>query len=178
MILDINRIEQGVTHLKNQEVDLKMFLGKIKTEFSVQARKKNIELVIDGSDEVIEADKDALSRVLENLLSNAIKFSPNNKRVQLRACRVNQLLQFEIQDEGPGISLNEMPRLFEKFQNLTNQPTGKESSTGLGLFIVKELLTLMKGDVAVKTSVGEGTTFFVRIPSRKINNVKMPAIQN
>jgi signal transduction histidine kinase len=162
--LDINRIEQGLANVKKENVDLNKLLGKIEKEFSHQARKKNIQLTVDIIDDIIETDFDALSRILENLLSNAIKFSPAYKTVQLKVINIKDHIQFKIIDEGPGISTDEMPKLFEKFQRLANKPTSKESSTGLGLSIVKELTMLLDGNVVVESIVGTGTTFTVSIP--------------
>jgi signal transduction histidine kinase len=71
---------------------------------------------------------------------------------------------FEVIDQGPGIRNEELPRIFTKFQRLSNRPTGGEGSTGLGLAIVKELVQLINGEISVSSKVAEGTTFRVVIP--------------
>ena len=162
-LLDINRIERGATNIKKQDVNLKRLLTKLEREFSHQAKKKNIELVINSIDEVISTDMDALSRILENLLSNAIKFSAGDSRIHLRTANIGDSIKFEIIDQGPGIPSEDIPKLFDKFQKLTNQPTGGEGSTGLGLSIVKELTILLGGEITVTSKVGEGTIFTVVI---------------
>ena len=165
-LLDINRIERGATNIKKQDVNLKRLLTKLEREFSHQAKKKNIELVINSIDEVISTDMDALSRVLENLLSNAIKFSAGDSRIHLRTANIGDSIKFEIIDQGPGIPSEDIPKLFGKFQRLTNQPTGGEGSTGLGLSIVKELTILLGGEIGVTSKVGEGTIFTVVITAK------------
>ena len=165
-LLDINRIEQGATTIKKQAVDLSKHLTKLERDFSHQAKKKNIELVVNAIDGIIQTDPDALSRILENLVSNAIKFSPTGRSVQLRTSNINGNIKFEIIDHGPGIPSEDIPNLFEKFQRLTNQSTGGEGSTGLGLSIVKELTILLGGEIGVTSKVGEGTIFTVVITAK------------
>ena len=164
-VLEINRIEQGHSVLKRHHVDLLPLLRKIRYEFITQAVKKNIDLLfIENVDIKIETDPDTLSRILENLLSNAIKFSPPLKKVSMHAFLQNGSVIFEVSDEGPGIAPEEQPRLFHKFQRLSNRPTSSETSTGLGLSIVKQLTTQLGGEVAFRTEVGKGTTFVVTFP--------------
>jgi signal transduction histidine kinase/uncharacterized protein (DUF2164 family) len=163
-LLDINRIEQGATTINIQEVSLMKLLTKLKSDFAPQAERKNITFLVDRIDWMIQTDPDALSRVLENLVSNAIKFSASGQRVRVRAGKTNHIIQFDIKDEGPGISSADMPKLFGKFQKLSNRPTAGESSTGLGLAIVKELTTILGGEISVSSEVGKGTVFTVTIP--------------
>ena len=73
-------------------------------------------------------------------------------------------LKFEVSDEGPGIPPDEQPRLFSKFQRLSNRPTGAEISTGLGLSIVKELTNQLGGEISFKTESGKGTVFILTLP--------------
>jgi signal transduction histidine kinase len=163
-LLDLNRIEHGVSTIKMREVALSKLITKVGRDFLAHAQKKNIALLVDSSDDVIQTDPDALSRILENLVSNAIKFSPHGKRVQLKASRQHENILFEVADQGPGISAEDMPKLFGKFQKLSNKPTGGEGSTGLGLSITKEITILLGGEISVKSRVGIGTTFTVAIP--------------
>jgi signal transduction histidine kinase len=163
-LLDINRIEQGATTIKQEDVDLKNLQAKLESSFSPQAQKKNIELDIRVPDDMIKTDPEILYRILENLISNAIKFSPRHKSVSVQTIKKGDQLIFEIMDHGPGIPGDEIPVLFEKFQRLTNKPTGEESSTGLGLSIVRELVKLLKGEITVTSKVGEGSLFTVIIP--------------
>ena len=163
-ILEINRIEQGKVIVKRQQVDLAPLLNKLWLDFAQQARKKSIELVIEEIDATIQTDADGVTRILENLLSNAIKFSPPGKKVSLNVSSEGNQLKFEVSDEGPGIPPEEQPRLFSKFQRLSNRPTGAEISTGLGLSIVKELTSQLGGEISFKTASGRGTVFILTLP--------------
>lgn len=164
-LLEINRIEQGKSEVRKQNVNLSVLFQKIRLDFAPQAARKNIELVFVGQmDFAIETDHDSLSRILENLISNAIKFSLPEKKVLLRVKPTDTKIIFEIEDHGPGIPPEEQPKLFSKFQRLSNRPTNSESSTGLGLAIVKELTAALGGEISFKSHVGEGSTFIVALP--------------
>ncbi len=138
---------------------------RIKTQFSHQARNKGIQLTITAPNETIQTDRDALTRILENLISNAIKFSPAGTDILIEASLTPTHTTIVIADQGPGIPEEELPLLFQKFQKLSNKPTGVEGSTGLGLSIVKELVNLLKGSITVTSYVNQGTTFTIRIPN-------------
>lgn len=98
-------------------------------------------------------------RVLDNLISNALKFSKSGKRVWITQEIVDGALNLSIRDEGPGIPEAELPKLFQKFARLRNRPTGNESSTGLGLYIVKSLVEKLGGRIEVDSTEGVGTEF-------------------
>ncbi|HEY5745347.1 MAG TPA: ATP-binding protein [Chryseolinea sp.] len=163
-VLEVNRIDQGLARIQKESVDLKIFLDKIETDFLPEAERKGITLLINKVRFNPHTDPSALSRILENLLSNAIKFSQAHRTVQLVTTLLNDAVQFEVKDEGPGIADEELPKLFGKFQRLGNKPTSKENSTGLGLSIVKELTALLGGTITVESKLGVGTFFTVIIP--------------
>lgn len=162
-LLDINRIERHITAVVKQPVELGPLLAKLEREFSYPCKKKSIGLIIDKTEETIQTDPDALSRILENLLSNAIKFSSIGKEVHLRITHDDGHIRFEVIDQGPGIPAEDMPKLFGKFQKLTNRPTAGEGSTGLGLSIVKELTGLLGGEISAANGSAGGTVFTVTI---------------
>ena len=164
-LLDINRIDQGLNYINKAPVKLDTLLSGIEMEFRGQAEAKAITLKISKMPVTIYTDQNALSRILENLLSNAIKFSPAYREVRLRVSQEQDLLRFDVEDEGPGLADEEIPVLFQKFQVLGNRPTGNESSHGLGLSIVKELVGLLGGTIWVSSRKGAGTTFTVSLPS-------------
>ncbi|MBL7991093.1 MAG: PAS domain S-box protein [Candidatus Kapabacteria bacterium] len=140
------------------------------------------------------ADEFVLPQVVENLVSNAVKYSPHGKNVYVRVrhwslvaghltddnggiapvmtsnqaannqVTNNQRLRIEVQDEGPGISPDDMTKLFGKFARLSAQPTGGEHSTGLGLNIVKQMVEAMQGRVWCESKFGNGATFIVELP--------------
>jgi len=131
------------------------------------AEKKKIEILFEqGGPALIKADKLYLGRAIENLLSNAIKFSPENKKVFVSLGSSPQSIEFSVKDEGPGISKEDQLKLFQRFQQLTAQPTGGESSSGLGLFIVKTIVDKIGGEVLCESEIGSGAKFILRLPNK------------
>ncbi len=114
----------------------------------------------------IFADELAMQQVLDNLISNAIKYSWPSSNVYLNTRRQDDYLVFECVDHGVGISEADIPRLFSKFGRLdTSRPTGDEQSTGLGLYIAKQLVTQMAGKITVHSDgLNKGCSFTVLIP--------------
>ncbi|HMG89683.1 MAG TPA: CHASE3 domain-containing protein [Chryseolinea sp.] len=165
-LLDLNRIEQGFNTVNAESVELSPFLERIVQMFQGHAMKKGITLSLEHhqSEKLVRTDPLLLSRILENLISNAIKFSPPNKQVWVRAIHSETNVKIEVQDQGLGISAAEQPLLFKKFQRLSNRPTGGENSTGLGLSIVMELVTALKGMISVESDGKNGSKFIVELP--------------
>jgi signal transduction histidine kinase len=110
-------------------------------------------------------DSDRIREAFDNVLSNAIKYSPIGGRIEVAVNRSGESAIIRIRDEGPGLSSEDIARLFGRFQRLSAKPTGGETSTGLGLSIVKRIVDLHGGTVEAETTGPSGTTFKIAIPS-------------
>ena len=105
-----------------------------------------------------------MRRILENLISNAIKFSPLSSAVRIELLNPSpNSISITVSDNGPGISDDEQQKLFQKFQRLSALPTGNETSSGLGLYIVKELVDKNKGQITYHNNPGGGSIFKVTL---------------
>ncbi|MBK4729702.1 GAF domain-containing protein [Oxynema sp. CENA135] len=174
-ILEMSKIESGRITLNESQFDLFDLLDGLAEMFGLKAQSKQLDLVCERSPEVphyIESDESKLRQVLINLLGNALKFTEEGQvslKVGVNGDRdrtnsdgsVNDggiLLTFEIADTGPGISPEELERLFEPF---VQTQTGKKSQegTGLGLPISKKFVELMGGQLSVASTLNRGTTF-------------------
>jgi signal transduction histidine kinase len=110
-------------------------------------------------------DGDRIREAVDNLLSNAIKYSPIGGHIELLVGHAGGKAVVEVKDEGPGLSPEDMVRLFERFQRLSAQPTAGESSTGLGLSIVKRIVELHGGTIEAESpGPGRGASFIMRLP--------------
>ncbi|WP_425256282.1 ATP-binding response regulator [Microbaculum marinisediminis] len=113
----------------------------------------------------IRADYDRLREAIENLVSNAIKYTPAGGRIRISADQNGSLATICVSDTGPGLSEEDRTRLFGRFQRLSAQPTGGESSTGLGLSIVKRIVELHGGAISAEPTLADsGTTFRIELP--------------
>ncbi len=166
-LLNINAIERGKIELMPEAVPLTPIMRSLIDTYGKKARQKNIAISFDEITPTAAAmaDKNCTIQVLENLLSNAIKYSPHNRHVFVQISGNNGSVRCAVRDEGPGIAPQEMKELFKKFARLSSRPTGGESSTGLGLSIVKKLVESMGGRVWCDSEFGKGSTFFVELPT-------------
>lgn len=129
------------------------------------AKKQRIHAATDEGC-LVEGDEDWLRQVLENLLGNAIKYSPEKRSIWLAVKKAQGCVRLEVKDEGPGLTDEDKARLFGRFQRLSARPTGGESSTGLGLSIVKQLVERHGGRVFAESEGRDrGATFVVELPA-------------
>lgn len=167
-ILDISKIEAHAMTLNPTDFSISRAVEEVLNIVRPLADKKSIILEKSISkDEAILADFQKIRQVLYNLLSNAIKFSPENGTIDVDVKFTKNNLVIEVTDEGIGIAAKDQAKIFEKFVQLENTYTKKESSTGLGLTITKELVEMHSGEISVKSEIGKGATFIVKIPLRK-----------
>lgn len=145
-------------------VDVEELLWNVMMQYNFAAHKKNIALRLGDADGKVRADSRRLLQVLSNLVSNAIKYSPLNKPVWMSATVQENYVRISVRDYGPGIPADERDKLFSEFGKLSTRPTGGENSTGLGLWIVKQLVTMQSGRVGVEFPAEGGSHFWVEMP--------------
>jgi signal transduction histidine kinase len=126
----------------------------------------SLELVHDAPLPAVAADSDKLRQVLVNLIENAVKYSRTGQ-IQVRLGSYYGNVRFSVRDEGPGIPLAQQERIFEKFYRLDPHMTKGVGGTGLGLYICRELVEAMSGDIWVESAPGEGSTFSFELPVAK-----------
>ena len=165
-LLDVNKIESGKTALVLNKIDVAPLMKESIVKFESAALKKEIKINnnIPSDNIFIMADKMATEQIIDNLISNAIKYTPLGKNIFLHIQKMPHIVQICIEDEGPGLTENDQANLFGKFARLSARPTANEHSTGLGLFIVKKLVTDMQGKVWCDSTPGKGAKFFLEFP--------------
>ena len=126
----------------------------------------SLEVLQDTPLPQVAADPDKLRQVLVNLIENAVKYSRSG-RIQVRLGSHYGTVRFSVRDEGPGIPPNQQERIFEKFYRLDPNMTQGVGGTGLGLYICRELVDAMNGDIWVESIPGEGSTFSFELPVAK-----------
>lgn len=166
-ILKIHTIEAYGSKDSTSLVEINPLVKEALQHFFEPARSKNIRIktVLNNSIDPIIGDSDNILRILDNLISNAIKYSPKHSSVIISTIQSADNIRISVRDQGPGISPAEKKKLFKKYSKLSNRPTGNESSTGLGLYIIKKICNTMGGSVRCESELGCGATFIVEIPA-------------
>jgi signal transduction histidine kinase len=146
-------------------VDLDQLFARAAAAAAPAAAEKNIAIVCDANLRRARAEPVALDRALGNLLSNAIKFSPPGSVVRVNAQSHGQGVRISVIDRGPGIPATEAASLFKKFTTLSPRPTGRESTSGLGLYIVRSLAERMGAAAGFAPNPEGGSVFFLDLPA-------------
>lgn len=166
-ILSNEGLEQGGVVFKPAPTDLAALAREVVRFNAPAAERKRITLEADlpGTLTAV-ADPKLLREAFDNYLSNAIKYSPADTRVRVALSRLESAgdIEFAVHDAGPGLSEADQAKLFQKFKKLTARPTGGESSTGLGLSIVKTIAERHHGTVGCESVLGQGARFWLRVP--------------
>jgi two-component system, sensor histidine kinase and response regulator len=165
-ILDFSKIEAGKLNLETVVFDVRQVIEEIMELLTNQAEAKRIVLACSVEADVpikVSGDPSRLRQVLVNLIGNAIKFTDQGEAV-VRVQKISQIddqihLRFEIQDSGIGIEEEECTRLFQAFFQADSSSTRRHGGTGLGLAISRQLTELMGGQIALKSTLGVGSTF-------------------
>ncbi|MBG6079263.1 signal transduction histidine kinase/ActR/RegA family two-component response regulator [Rubrivivax gelatinosus] len=163
--LDIARIESGKLALEVRPMRFADGLAEIARMFELQAAGRGLafRFAVDGRlPAVVRADEKRLRQILINLLGNAIKFTQAGQ-VTLRVAHQREMARFEIADTGPGMTADELARVFEPFERGSAASGQSVGSTGLGLTIARMLCELMGGEMTVASEPGRGTTFRIRL---------------
>ncbi|MDR0871111.1 MAG: response regulator [Planctomycetaceae bacterium] len=174
-ILDISKIEDGKFKLNTAEFDLKEIIASVCISIDQLARNKSQKFSVEFHNVNhfrLYGDDIRMTQVLINLLGNAVKFTPAGGSIHLDITEISQdektaMLQFSVSDTGIGIAPEALNRLFKPFEQADNSISRNFGGTGLGLAISKYIVSQMNGELAVKSTLGEGTTFSFAVPFEK-----------
>jgi signal transduction histidine kinase/DNA-binding response OmpR family regulator/ligand-binding sensor domain-containing protein len=170
-LLDISRLDTGTMKLVLSEDDINKYIRILAYEYQSMAERRHINFVVDVTDEKYKTwfDREKVEKVIFNLLSNAFKFTPAKGIVRIRG-RIQEtqgnraLLEISVADNGPGIQREHLEKIFDRFYRVEGHWEKDGSGTGIGLALTRELVTLMKGEINVTSTLGKGTEFVVTIP--------------
>ncbi len=163
--LDTAALRTGVLDLHLGSIALEAMVDEIVGEHKVNAMRKNIAIEVHDVGGTIYGDPARFRQSLGNLVSNAVKYSPSDTTVTIWSEIQDDKRMIFVVDQGPGIPAHEQDKLFTQFGKLSPRPTGGESSTGLGLWIVKHLITLQNGSVGYEKLDEGGSVFWVQMPA-------------
>jgi len=177
-LLDSDALESGELILTMEPVSIGTIAEEVVRHNRPQAERKGESLILhlDQNDPcIVEGSWEWLRNAMDNLVSNAIKYSPLGKTIWVTVKRQGPVVRFSVCDEGPGLTGNDKQRLFGKFQRLSALPTNNESSTGLGLSIVKQIVEMHHGRVWAESEEGQGSTFIIELAcAEEVSGVSLP----
>jgi signal transduction histidine kinase len=165
-LLDSETLDEGRRKLTFTAINTAAVIHEVLASLVSAAERKKIRFDTSGVGKVpaVLADAGALRQIIENLVSNALKFSSPGHTIWLVLTEWNDRVRLEVRDEGPGVPTDEVERIFAKYVRGSAKPTAGEQSTGLGLSIVRQLLTAMNGRAWCESTLGKGATFIVVLP--------------
>ncbi len=190
-LMDVRKIDKGLMVLSFKKTNIKLFIENICEIFSQESEKKNIKLSLYNFDEIddeVWIDPSYFDKIIINILSNAMKYTPTNGNIDIFINKgvdyeakepLNKFIEIAIQDNGIGISKNEIEHIFERFYQIRNNINSSNIGTGIGLNLTLSLIELHHGSIKVESNTEEfnGTKFIIRIPLGK-SHLKDEEIDN
>jgi signal transduction histidine kinase len=164
-LLDLAKYDSGLVQLKKRCIDFALLVRTVAANFESGERRR---IHFRGMDRPVplEADPNQMKKVLYNLLANALKFSdPDEGQVWMRLISKDNQVELELEDNGIGIPRDQLKRIFDRFTQVEGSATRRYEGTGIGLALVKEIITAHKGKIAVESQLGRGSTFIITLPT-------------
>jgi two-component system phosphate regulon sensor histidine kinase PhoR len=164
-LLTLARVESGEQRFDVQPSSPGDLLHEVVQSFSTIAQAHGVELVVENNADVqVSADREAIHQVFANLVDNALKYGAGGRRIVLGARPKGQTVEFYVQDFGPGIPSEHLPRLFERFYRVDKARSRESGGTGLGLAIAKHIILAHGGTIHAESELNHGSTFLFTIP--------------
>lgn len=176
-LLDLSKFDSGRAQLRKRCVDLAALVRSVAANFE-SSEKHRVHLRGVGEAVPVELDPRQMKKVLYNILSNAFKFSdPAEGQVWIRVIASTEEVELEIEDNGIGIPHEQLDRIFERFTQVEASATRRYEGTGIGLALVKEVITLHGGRIAVDSQPGRGSTFTITLPRGSADTASLVALE-
>ena len=177
-LLDLSKLESGQMKFEVVHEDIVEYTNELVKRFQILALKKEQQLIFITKTKHWDTyfDKTKWNKILYNLISNAIKFTPNGKRIQIELNTIEKenqdFIQLFVKDSGIGIDKKHLSQIFNRFYQVDLTSTRANEGTGIGLALVKELITMQGGNIEIQSELGKGTTFEVLLPILNNHPVK------
>lgn len=163
-LLDVSRLSQGQLAITCTPFDLNPLVQRTVHDFQLSTEQHTVVCELPEQPLVINGDELRLEQVFQNLLQNAIKYSPHESQVLVRVERLNNQAVVMVSDQGIGIPEGAIANLFQRFYRVNSAASQPMSGIGIGLYVVREIITLHGGSVFVESTEGQGSTFTIALP--------------
>jgi signal transduction histidine kinase len=169
-ILDFSRMEEGRREYRFEPLDPTPWLRKLAADFEAEIAATGTAVETNIPDElpVVSADREALGSAVRNLLDNAVKYSPGANTVWLDAAAEGGEIRIDVRDRGVGISEDDQKHIFDRFYRAEGEISKRVKGAGLGLSLVRYIVTAHGGTVECRSKVGEGSTFAIHLPAAPV----------
>ena len=162
----IAKAETGGIQMRRERLDLRQSLASLARELEPLSQNYAVQVILTGETDVeVLVDREWMERAFLNLLDNALKFTPGGGRIQVTTRRVANTVTVEIRDSGPGISVKDLPHIFEHSYRAADAQAQNETPGGLGLALTKWVIVQHRGAIHVTSAPGEGAVFTITLPS-------------
>ena len=162
-LLELARADNRQLVVKKEKSELKPIIDKLLQKLSKHCNRQFLNTCAEGM--FANADKELLKRLLLILLDNAVKYSSENSKIEVNVKVDDKYCLIEIRDEGMGIAEKDIDHIFERFYRVDKTRSRQQAGTGLGLSIAKEIAELHNGTIWVKSKLGKGSVFVVKLPN-------------
>lgn len=162
-LLDISKLDAGVISVEIEDVDLQAAVNNVCGNLRAEAEKKAIDLSIDVHERIVRSDPNLLQQVLQNLIGNAIRYTDQGS-VTVSSQIVGNEVEIAIRDTGRGIPADQLTHVFEEFYQVGRDPQQGDAGLGLGLAIAYRICANLGSEIAVTSTVGEGSVFSFKLP--------------
>jgi signal transduction histidine kinase len=163
-LFDIARLEGGRLPLKRAPLDLTAFVRQVGDELLPTLAQRQLIYEIPDTPLVVDGDAMRLEQVLQNLITNAAKYDPSGSPVRIRVERCGDLVCVAVSDQGIGIPAAALSEIFQRFYRAANADERHISGLGIGLYVVREIISLHGGTITVESAEGQGSTFTISLP--------------
>jgi len=178
-MLDLSKMESGKYDVQPDYVSISSIVESVVATSSPELKKgKELVAEVEPNMPLFVSDKVKLLQILLNLISNALKFTPEGGKITVRVSTEDEHLVLSVSDTGIGIKKEDQEVIFEKFRQVDGSATRRFGGVGLGLAIVSNLVTLLKGTITVDSELGKGSTFTVRLPIYRRKEDLPPDLRN
>lgn len=172
-LVDISKLDAGVVAADKNTFKLSDLLDNLASEYQQISKQFKVELHYVSSDVVVNSDSVLLARILRNFLSNAFRYT-NNGKVLLGCRRQGKSILIEVWDNGMGIAQDQIKEIFKEFKRLKSSPGAFRNGLGLGLAIVDKISKVLEQPIMVKSTLGKGSMFSVKVPLGKVSDLAKP----
>lgn len=163
-LLDVSRIDMGMLQVSRDRVDLVSLIRRIENDIQPTLVNHTLEMSLPQRELIVIGDSLRIDQVVRNLLSNAIKYSPAGGRITLKLSKSRESAMIAVSDQGIGIPESAIPHLFQRFYRVENAQAAQIGGSGIGLYVVREIVQTHGGSIEVASKENQGSTFTVRLP--------------